>query len=325
MRFEEVPVARGADAVLAHTHRLGSGAVLKKGRRLTHADCEALAHGGVARITVARLERGDVDEDEAARRVADAVAGPHVRTGTAITGRANLFAATGGLLLLSCSDLDRVNLVDEAITVATAVPWTPVRAEARVATVKIIPFAVREEVVERACAVVRANGPPLAIAPFSRKRAGVVLTLLPGIHEEATARTAENLRRRMEHLGGEVAHELRVPHDAPSVARAIESLLGEGVDLVLVLGASAIVDRQDVIPQGIEGAGGSVDHLGMPVEPGNLLLLGRRGSVPVIGVPGCARALKRSGFDWILERLAAGVPVGREDIMRFGVGGLLGE
>jgi molybdenum cofactor cytidylyltransferase len=325
MKFEEVPVARGAGAVLAHTHRLGSGAVLKKGRRLSHEDCETLGNGGVTRITIARLERDDVGEDEAARRVADALAGPHVRTGNASTGRANLFAATGGLLAVSRSDLDRVNLLDEAITVATAVPWAPVGAGERVATVKIIPFAVRADVLERACAIARANGPPLAVAPFSRKRAGVVLTLLPGVHEEATARAAENLRTRMEHLGGEVAHEQRVPHDALSVARAIESLLGEGVDLVLVLGASAIVDRQDVIPRAIEAAGGAVDHLGMPVEPGNLLLLGHRGTVPVIGVPGCARALKRSGFDWILERLSAGVPVGREDIMRFGVGGLLGD
>ena len=43
-----------------------------------------------------------------------------------------------------------------------------------------------------------------------------------------------------------------------------------GAELVIVFGASAIADRRDVIPAAIERVGGSIEHFGMPVDPGNL-------------------------------------------------------
>ena len=95
--------------------------------------------------------------------------------------------------------------------------------------------------------------------------------------------------------------------------------------MLLIHGASAILDRRDVIPSAIERAGGRVDHFGMPVDPGNLLLLGHVGERVVLGLPGCARSPKVNGFDWVLERLVAGLPVGSAEIMRMGAGGLLAE
>ena len=93
----------------------------------------------------------------------------------------------------------------------------------------------------------------------------------------------------------------------------------------MIHGASAILDRRDVIPAAIEAAGGRIDHFGMPVDPGNLLLLGRVAGRPVLGLPGCARSPKINGFDWVLERLVAQLPVGAAEIMRMGSGGLLAE
>ncbi len=72
-------------------------------------------------------------------------------------------------------------------------------------------------------------------------------------------------------------------------------------------------------------AGGEVVHLGMPVDPGNLLMLGRLDGVPAIGVPSCARSPKVNGFDWVLERVMAGLHVTAQDIMDMGAGGLLKE
>src|SRR5690606_3963720 len=79
------------------------------------------------------------------------------------------------------------------------------------------------------------------------------------------------------------------------------------------------------VPAGIRAAGGRVLHLGMPVDPGNLLLLGELDGRPVIGAPGCARSPRENGFDWVLARLLAGLRVGPEDISGLGVGGLLME
>ena len=108
---------------------------------------------------------------------------------------------------------------------------------------------------------------------------------------------------------------------APYIAAAAKA----GADLVFVHGASVIVDRRDVIPEAVVAAGGQIDHFGMPVDPGNMLLLCHIGETPVLGLPGCARSPKVNGFDWVLERLVAGLPVGRAEIMKMGSGGLLAE
>ena len=104
-----------------------------------------------------------------------------------------------------------------------------------------------------------------------------------------------------------------------------KELKEEGCDIFLVAGASAIVDRHDVVPSGIEQAGGKVIHFGMPVDPGNLLLTAELDGKPVLGLPGCAKSPKYNGFDMVLERLAAGLPVGRAEIVKMGAGGLLAE
>jgi molybdenum cofactor cytidylyltransferase len=129
--------------------------------------------------------------------------------------------------------------------------------------------------------------------------------------------------------GATIATEIRARHETGALVEAIQ-VAARDADLVIVFGASAITDRRDVIPSAILGAGGIVEHLGMPVDPGNLLLLGALpvapdGSIPVIGAPGCARSPKENGFDFVLRRLLAGLGVTSADLRGMGVGGLLNE
>src|SRR5204862_2840488 len=114
-------------------------------------------------------------------------------------------------------------------------------------------------------------------------------------------------------------------HDERDVAQAIDEMFKAGAELVIVFGASAIADRRDVIPAAIERVKGQVEHFGMPVDPGNLMLIGQVAGRPVIGAPGCARSPKENGFDWILMRMLAGLKVPRTAIAGLGVGGLLME
>lgn len=323
MKFEEVHSDGAVGAILAHSHRAGACGMLKKGHVVTEADARALVAAGIRRVIVARLEAGDVGEDQAARRVATVIAGQGLTIARAITGRANLFAEARGLLVVTRDRIDALNEIDEAITVATVPPYAVVEANAMAATVKIIPFAVPEPVVARACAVAAGGAPLISVAPFAKKRAGLVLTQIRGVHEGQGDRAVETQRARMAYLGGELVGVVRVSHETGAVATALESLLAEGLDLVLVLGASAIVDRKDVVPAAIEAVGGVVEHVGMPVDPGNMLLLGRKGTTPIVGVPGCARSLKPSGLDWVLERLVANLRITASDFARLGVGGLL--
>jgi molybdenum cofactor cytidylyltransferase len=324
MKFAEVAVAEAEGAILAHSLKLGTTA-LKKGRLLSRADVEAIAAAGLDRITAARLDRGEIGEDEAARRIAAAAAGPGISVAAPFTGRANLYAETKGVLVFDRERLDRLNLVDEAVTCGTLPPFAVVEPRRMVATVKIIPFGVPAEVIERCAEAAAAGGPLLRVAAFVPYAVGLVQTRLPGLKESILDKTREVTEARLAAFGSRLLCEARCAHRTAELAPLIAAAIRRGADIVFVHGASAIVDRRDVIPAAIVAAGGRIDHFGMPVDPGNLLLLGHVGERVVLGLPGCARSPKENGFDWVLQRLLADLPVGPEQIMRMGAGGLLAE
>jgi molybdenum cofactor cytidylyltransferase len=318
MRFGPVPVAEALGGVVAHAVR-ADGLVLKKGARIGETEVAALRAAGIGTVVVALAEAGDMGEDAAAAAIAASVAGDGLRVDPAFTGRANLFAAEAGILVVDREGIDRLNRIDESITVATLPAFAAVEAGEMVATVKIIPYAVPEDRVRAAT-----TGPLVRVAPFVRQRVAVISTLLPGLAEKVVEKTLRVTADRLAPAGAAIVTERRVPHEAEALRQALADLALK-VDLVLVFGASAIADRADVIPAALEAAGGRVEHLGMPVDPGNLLMVGALHDVPVLGAPGCARSPKENGFDWVLVRLLAGLPVTRHDITGMGVGGLLME
>jgi molybdenum cofactor cytidylyltransferase len=322
MKFGPASPADAVGGVTVHTLRQGS-LVLKKGTTIGAAEVEALTRAGVKEIVVVRLEDGDVSEDVAAAGIAQAVAGDGINVERAFTGRANLFAARPGVLVIDRAKVDRINDVDEAITFATLAAYKPVVEGEMIATVKLIPFGVEAKL--RDAAVAAASGGALRIAPYVIKRVGIVSTLLPGLSPKVVEKTLRVTAERLAPAGATIVAERRVPHDESTLKDAIKELLGLGAELVIVFGASAIADRRDVIPAAISGIGGEVEHFGMPVDPGNLLLIGNANGVPVLGAPGCARSPVENGFDWVLMRLLAGLKVTRSDLTGMGVGGLLME
>lgn len=324
MIFGEERVDEAEGLILAHSLRLPQS-MLKKGRVLTAADVCALKAVGINFITGARLEAEDVGEDEAAGIIARALTGPGISFNTPFTGRCNLFATERGLLVYDRERLDRLNLVDEAVTVATAPAFDQVGRRQMVATIKIIPFGVDRRVLDACAAYASTGGPLVSVRPFRPRRAVLISTTLPGLKESVLARTAAVTRARVETLGGEILHELRCPHEIGPIERNLVKALGLGAELVLIAGASATVDRRDVVPSAILRAGGQLDHFGMPVDPGNLLLLARLNDIPVVNLPGCARSAKPNGLDWVLRRIAAGLTIKPADMMRMGAGGLLKE
>jgi molybdenum cofactor cytidylyltransferase len=324
MKFGAVPVAQAEGGVAVHSIRQ-SGLVLKKGTLIGKPEIAALQAAGIAEIVVARIEPGDVSEDAAAAEIAAAVAGTGVRVDRAFTGRANLFAESAGVLVVDKDAIDRLNQVDESITIATLAAYKPVVAGEMIATVKIIPFAVAEAARDAALAAAAAARPLVRVAPYRLRKIGVVSTVLPGLATKVIEKTLKVTAERLMPAGASIVAERRVAHDQDALAKAIEEALGEGAELVLVFGASAIADRRDVIPAAVTTIGGRIEHFGMPVDPGNLLLIAEVRGRPLLGAPGCARSPKENGFDWVLMRLLAGLKVPREAITGMGVGGLLME
>jgi molybdenum cofactor cytidylyltransferase len=317
MKFGPVPVAAAAGALLAHSLMIGARR-LPKGHRLGPDDVAQAQTAGLDTLVVARLDGDDVAEDAAAQALAAALAGTGCNVLAPVHGRVNIAAAHDGLLQLPAGMVRAVNAVDEAITLATLPDGARVAAGDIVATIKTIFYGVPAGVLDRAVAA----AVPISIHPLRALRAGLICTTLPGLSEKALAKVAQVTRSRITALGGTLETLPPCPHAIPDLAAA---LAGAGHELILIAGASATVDRGDVIPAAITAAGGTVVRVGMPVDPGNLLVLGTIAGRPVIGLPGCAKSPKHNGLDLVLERLFAGLPVGAGHIAAMGEGGLLAE
>jgi molybdenum cofactor cytidylyltransferase len=324
MKFGPVAPGDAMGGIVVHSIRQG-GLVLKKGSVVSDADIAALKAAGIKAIMVARIEPGDVSEDVAAAELAATVAGGGVGVDRAFTGRANLFAQTGGVVVVNSTGIDRFNDVDADITLATLDAFAPVVAGKMIATVKIIPFAVSAAARDKALAVAQAASPLVRVAPYRVRKVGVISTVLPGLADKVIEKTLRVTQERLAPAGARIVAELRVAHESEPLAQALSEVLDAGAELAIVFGASAIADRRDVIPAAVEAIGGVIEHFGMPVDPGNLMLVASARGRPVLGAPGCARSPRENGFDWVLERLLCGLPVTRRDITAMGVGGLLME
>jgi molybdenum cofactor cytidylyltransferase len=324
VKFGPVNVEEAVGALAAHSVRAGE-AMIKKGSLVSAEDARRLSAAGIETIVAVRMEAGDIGEDEAASRLAQALAGEQVAVERPFTGRSNLFATSAGVLLIDRRIIDEVNAIDEAVTAATLPAFKPVVAGEMVGTVKIIPYAIPEALLDQALARATASRGALRVMPFARRHVGVISTVMPGLKPSVIDKTVATLGKRLAPAGAAVSAEARVPHDVTALTRILRQQAEGDAELIVVFGASAIADRRDVIPAAIEAAGGRIEHFGMPVDPGNLLLVGSINGKPVIGAPGCARSPKENGFDWVLQRLLANVPVTRMDITALGVGGLLME
>jgi molybdenum cofactor cytidylyltransferase len=319
MKFGPIPVVEATGAVLAH-----SSGGFKKGRVLTEADVAALKAAGVRDVFAAQLEADDVPENEAASQLARALVGPGLTVQEAFTGRVNAHAKAGGVLIVDVARVNRLNAIHESMTLATLAPFAVAAQKQMAATVKIIPFAVKRALLDSALAVIGGR-PLISLACFTPHRVGLVITEIKGGKASLIAKSEAVMRDRVEALGSRMDDVIVCAHVATAVARSIAELRTRHCDPILVFGASAIVDRGDVIPAAVVQAGGDVVHLGMPVDPGNLMMLGRLEGRAVIGVPSCARSPKENGFDLVLQRLMAGLEVKADDVTAMGAGGLLAE
>ena len=324
MKFGPIDIDQAEGAILAHSANTPDGKI-KKGRQLSREDITKLKRANVSSVIAAILDPSDVREDDAAAMIADTVAGDAVRVAEAFTGRANVFATNDGILRVDRDALIALNRIDEGLTVATLPPYERVTAGQMVATIKIIPFAISQETLDKALKQCQADHALISIAKFKSHGVGLLLTDLPGSKAALIDKRIKSISDRIEACGSHVLDQQVIPHERQAVATAANEMRAKGANPILIFGASAIVDREDVIPGGVVDAGGHIIHLGMPVDPGNLLLLAELEGRDVIGVPSCASSPKINGLDWVLERLLADITVTPDDVTAMAPGGLLME
>ena len=326
MKFSPVPLSDAKGKILGHNIADAQGRrLLRKGKPLTDEDLEKLRVLGRSSVYMAEMEPGDVDENQAARRVAESICGPGLHLPGVASGRSNLLSDEMGILRIDVERLMRINECD-GITLATLPTHSPIHARQIVATVKVIPYAVPESVLRAAESIAGEGGPIVRVDALPSRSVGMILSGSTSIHARLTADFAP-LRDRIERLGSAVTRTdfvaLDDEMDEAALAEMLQEQTASGIGMILLAGETAIMDPHDIVPRAIERAGGHVESVGAPVDPGNLLMLAYLNDVPVVGAPGCARSRKTNIVDWILPRLLVGDRLTRRDIVELGHGGLL--
>ena len=326
MKFEPTSLSEAKGKILGHNIAGPDGRrLLRKGKPLTGDDLEKLRTLGRTSIYVAQLEDDDVDENAAAHRIAQAVCGRGLHATGVASGRANLLADETGILRIDVERLAKLNDLD-GITLATAMTHSPLHARQIAATVKVIPYAVPELIVRAAEAVTTDGDPIVRVDVLPPLSVGLILSGSTSIQQRLVSDFSP-LRDRIEKLGSSLDRTDFVSLDDETDETALVEMLKEqlsvGIRLILLAGETAIMDSHDIVPRAVIRAGGTVESVGAPVDPGNLLMLAYINNVPVVGAPGCARSKKINIVDWILPRLLAGDRLSRRDIVVLGHGGLL--
>jgi molybdenum cofactor cytidylyltransferase len=326
MKFEPVPLSEAKGKILGHNIAAANGQrLLRKGKPLTDDDLESLRALGRVSVYVAQMEEGDVDENKAARRVAEAICGPGLHITGAASGRVNLLSNEMGILRIDVERLARLNECD-GITLATLLTHSPIHARQIVATVKVIPYAVPESIVSEAEIIANGSKPVARVDALPSRSVGMILSGSNSIHQRLIS-DFDPLRIRIEKLGSAVKRTdfvaLNDETDEAALAGMLRDQLSTGIKLILLAGETAIMDVHDIVPRAVIRAGGTVESVGAPVDPGNLFMLAYINDVPIVGAPGCARSRKTNIVDWILPRLLAGDRLNRRDIIGLGHGGLL--
>lgn len=310
MKFEERKLEDCIGWRLAHSVK-GRDHKLAKASLVTADVINQLTETGIDVLQVFTLDPGDLDEDEAAEKAARLIIGEGLTVQNAGRGRANVIADCDGVFNPG-SAIDQLNLLDDAFSAASRNPYSKVSKGDLVSTIKIVPYGIEKAILDQFA--------PNALMKVSKFSAFTVSLLVGGV--KLQSKTHKTIETRLNTLGGRLSDIIHLRHAVDDYADAIKA---NPNDLILMLGVSAISDIRDVLPEAVRKAGGTVVKVGLPTDPGNLLMYARLGTQTIIGLPGCARSPALNGFDWVLERFAAGLPLDAQILSGFGTGGLLKE
>ncbi len=323
--MRSVPVEQAQGMVLCHdiTRIVPGeckGPAFRKGHIIAAEDIPTLLRLGKEHIYVWDLAEGLVHEDDAAARLAAAIAGEGVTLTQPCEGRINLLSDRHGLLKINVDALRRCNAIEE-VTIATIHSDAVVSPGQMLAGTRVVPLVVAREKLEAVEAVTGETGAIVSVRPFRPLRIGVVTTGGEVYHGRIKDKFGPVLRRKFDALGCSVIRQVIVPDDQEMTVRAIRQLLADGAEMIAVTGGMS-VDPDDLSPSSIRAAGGEVVTYGSPTFPGAMFMLAYLGDIPVVGLPGCVMYHKASIFDLTVPRLVAGEKLTKADIVELGHGGL---
>jgi len=321
MKARAIDVRHSVGRVLLSSIFNGGKKLLSKGHRIEGDDVRMLESEALQDVWVAELEEGDIDEDEAVMQVASHIGNGSLEIRPAVGGRANLFTTEACCVLVDSELLKETNS-SNALVIATSRNFSHARAGQRVVTVKSAPFAVTKPQLESLISLLAEKGPVLQARPI-RTPVVAVLYTDPAGGERASRLFGTIMAQRLERLGNPAGPALNSIEEELAVANALERLLEFRPTVILIASTTSPAGPYDIVGRAMERVGCQIERFLAPVEPGTLLLLGYKDSVPILSAPGCFRSPKPNVLDLILPPLLAKYRLSTWDIASLGQGGLL--
>ncbi len=294
------------------------GARFRKGHIVTEEDIPILLSMGKENLYIFELGAGMVHENDAAEILCEICRGENIGRSEVREGKIELTASCDGCLTLDVDRLNRINRIDE-IMIATRKGNTAVRAGDKLAGTRIIPLVIDKEQLAKATAI--ANGKPLMnVVPYKLKTAAIITTGSEVYHGRIADAFTPSLTEKLKAYGISVSRHITVDDGFEHITAAIAQVRDQA-DIILCTGGMS-VDPDDNTPGAIRSSGAQIVTYGAPVLPGAMFLLGYLDSKPILGLPGCVMYAKATIFDLVMPRIAAGIPLSKEDFIAYGEGGL---
>jgi molybdopterin biosynthesis enzyme len=311
-----LPLAHDITEIVPGKHK---GPAFRRGHVIRPEDVSKLLDVGKANIYVMELENDELHEEDAARRLAQAAAGPHLRLTDPVEGRVNLVAETSGLLKVDVDLLYNFNSLGD-LMLATLPSNRYVKKGDVVAGTRTIPVLVKEDLIQRAETLCK-DHPIVTLLPTRARKIHLIVTGSEVYSGRIKDGFEPIVRRKLGEMGSDLADKKLATDDPDQISNFIQDAQKAGAELILVSGGMS-VDPDDKTPEGIRRSGAKVESHGFPILPGSMFVMAYLDQTPVLGLSGCVLHDPVTAFDMLLPRLLAGEKVTRADIMAMGHGGL---
>lgn len=323
--MKTIPVEEALGMLLAHDMTeiipgKSKKAAFKKGHRIQEADIPRLLNMGKKHIGIIEYQDGDIHENDAAIRMAKAVAGSGIVLTEPGEGKVSMIAEEFGLLKVDYRTLLQINGIND-LMIATLHTDRLVKKGTVVGGTRIIPLITQEKNILEMEELCEKHFPVIQVLPLRKLKVGIVTTGSEVYHKRIEDKFGPVIQKKFEELECEVIGQIIANDDPNMISEAVEKLIDQGAEIITCTGGMS-VDPDDVTPLGIRNTGAEIVIYGAPTLPGAMFMLAYKGDVPIIGLPGCVMYSRITIFDLVIPRILADERLVKEDILRLGHGGL---
>ena len=302
--------------------RLGKfkGTLFKKGHVIRKKNLKELRKIGREHVYILELEKGELHEEEGAKKLASVISGSNVKILEPNEGSAVILADQNGILKVDVKRLQKINEID-GFGIATQHTDRYVKSGEKVAVAKIFPLVIEEEKIQCASEICRADEPIINVIPLKKNKVGLIITGNEVYHGIIKDEFAPVMKKKIKKFGSTVEKIVYAPDDTYRIVNEISRMKQEGMNLIIATGGMA-VDPDDVTLKSALEAKASIEKYGAPVQPGFMFMISYLDNIPLLGIPACAMYYDTTILDLVLPRILSGEKLTRKDILALAHGGL---